>query len=373
MDPSQREFLDGVIAHWAASGLVSPEQAAAMRADAGTAPVATEATAQPEPPIRREHVASLVVEALGYLGGVIILVALGLVASRYWTTLPTAARIAITAVTCAAVLAAGAAVPQRLGPPGVRLRSVLWVAATAAWAGLAGLIVSESLGVSDESLGAIVAICTLPFAGLLWYLHRQSLQHVACLAVIVIGTGTAVSLLPGPEQLPGLMVWSVGLAWFVLAWGGIVRPRELGLALGSAVAIIGAMAFSSGEPSAAAAILDLVTLAVFVLASVAFGDFVLLVIAALGTLLSLPQIIQNYFPGALSAALALLAVGCLLIGIAIVIARRRRAGQARRPADRADAERRRDWRTISTTLAWGISAVAVAGTAAAVLIISRAA
>jgi hypothetical protein len=55
----------------------------------------------------------------------------------------------------------------------------------------------------------------------------------------------------------------------------------------------------------------------------AFRDLLLLAVASVGALLVLPATMSRLFPGMLSAAIALLGVGVLLVGAAIVTARRR--------------------------------------------------
>jgi len=69
--------LSVAIEHWVADGIITAEQATRMRADLAeslTVPLGGLPAAVP-----RTSRAALVTEALGYLGGVIILVAVGLV------------------------------------------------------------------------------------------------------------------------------------------------------------------------------------------------------------------------------------------------------------------------------------------------------
>jgi hypothetical protein len=64
---------------------------------------------------------SLVTEAVGYLGGVIVVVALGLITGQFWPSLPTSTRLALAGGVTVVLLAAGWAVPGRSGGPGRRL------------------------------------------------------------------------------------------------------------------------------------------------------------------------------------------------------------------------------------------------------------
>jgi hypothetical protein len=56
--------------------------------------------------------------------------------------------------------------------------------------------------------------------------------------------------------------------------------------------------------------------------AVRLRDVLLLVIAAAGTLVVLPQVVSRYFPGALSAAVVLFVIGGLLIAVAVLAVRR---------------------------------------------------
>lgn len=384
------DVLRETIDHWLTDGVITEEQAEAMRSDvqgaAATAPVlpsteAAAATVGEEPatpgaqgaprrePAHAERRTSLLIEALGYLGGVIILTAIILVVSQFWEDFTAPVRLSTIGAAFVLLLIAGFVVPQSLGGPGIRLRSVLWLGATMAWAGVVGFSGNEYLDLTDERLGLFTAAFAVPMAAILWFLHRQPLQHVAFLVSITVVAGTAVALLPDPsigvaaESLPGAMIWGVGVAWFLLAWGGIVRPRELGLALGSILAIFAAMTTMGGDPATEAwpgAVLMLVTLAALVTIAVLFRDFLLLVIAAIGALQGMPIAMSIFFPGLLWAALALLVIGAALIGAAIVIARSRRR-------ERAVAGPRRDWSEGSRPVAITASALALVGTAAAVV------
>jgi hypothetical protein len=368
------------IDHWAKAGLISEEQAVALRADVASP---REIVGRPPMPIsvgeHHQRRTSLLIEALGYLGGVIILAAFLLVISQFWGDFNATARLITIAASFLLLVSAGFAVPQRLGGPGRRLRSVLWFCSMIAWAGLMGFIGNEYLSM-DEDLGLFVAGISIPVAALLWYLHREPLQHVAFLASITVAAGTASVMIidttnsTSPVSLPGIAMWGVGVAWFFLAWGGIVRPHSLGLALGSILGIFGAiisMTASGDGGSRAGAILALVTMLAVIAAAVLFRNFMLLVIAAIGTLQGLPIAMSIFFPGTLWAALALLIIGAGLIGAALMIARGRRSMKSTEAAG-ADAGEGatnlpRDWGHGPSAPAIIASGVVVAGTTAVIV------
>ena len=103
--------LDALLTRWVADGLVSAEQADAIRAAERDVPV----VAQPElagPPAPGR---SLLVEALGYLGGVVILVAAGLVTARFWNDLSEGGRVTLGALATVLLVGAGLRVPRGPG------------------------------------------------------------------------------------------------------------------------------------------------------------------------------------------------------------------------------------------------------------------
>lgn len=268
--------------------------------------------------------AALVTEALGYLGGVIIVVALGLVVGSLWDELSVGVRLTLVGVVTLLLLVAGALIPVRLGATGARLRSVLWLASSAALAGFLALGGSEWAGWANETQATFVALGTALYSAVLWWSHRHLLQHIAVFVSLLGGVGAGVSLLPDGGTLPGLAMWGIGAAWLALAWGGVIPGRQIGEILG-AVAMVVAAATLVEEGWGVA--LALATVSALVGLALTLRDLFLLGVASIGTLMVLPPIMGRYFPGALAPALALLGLGVLLV-VAAVLTTRRRAESA---------------------------------------------
>lgn len=308
--PALRVMLD----RWVAQGLISDEQAERI--------VAAEA-AQTVPAPRRSvpaRGASLAVEALGYLGGVLILAAAVLVVGQFWDDLGTAARLALLGVVTAALLGAGVAVPARLGPTGERLRSVLWTLAVVAFGGTLGVLTADVLDLVDEDVALVVLGGAALLAAALWWGERTVLLHVALYGTLA-GTTLALAFRIHDDVVTaGLAVWLLSVAWLALGWAGVLPParaaRVLG-AVGSLFAVQGPMEKSWGL------VLALATVAAVIALAMLLGDLVLLAVGALGALRVVPQLVDEWFPGALAAPLVLLGVGALLVVAAVRVARRR--------------------------------------------------
>jgi hypothetical protein len=368
--PDLSTELDG----WVERGLITAEQAARIRIDVATrsaeglhavlgapAPGAPVATA-PHP-----RGASVVTEALGYLGGIVIFVAAGLVAGNVWDQFSDGVQIAFVFAIAALMLAAGAFVPQRLGPPAERLRSVLWAASSAAMVGALVLLADLVMGWQNEEGVAFATLVAAAYSGVLWFFHRRLPQHAVVLGLLAAGVGTLASMIEVTEvegepsaSLLGLAVWGLGLVWALLAWGGFIKTRRAGIWLGSAVAVVGAMTLGELEWEA---VLALVTVAGLVAAAVALRDLPLLGLASFGTLVTLPRVVETFFPGELSAAIALLIVGILLVVTAVLTARR-----SRTPAPSAKSGR--DLREGPPRVALALAGVVAVGTGAAIALLA---
>lgn len=299
---------------WVAQGLVSDEQA--ERIVAAEAAQAVPAPRQPTP----GRGASLAVEALGYLGGVLILAAAVLVVGQFWDDLGDAARLALLGVVTAALVGAGVAVPARLGPTGERLRSVLWTLAVVAFGGTLAVLATDLLGLPDEDVALVVLAGAALLAAALWWGERTVLLHVALYGALV-GTTLAVAFrVQDDAATAGLAVWLLSVVWFALGWAGALPPtrtaRLLG-AVGALLAVQGPMEQTWGPVLALATVAAVITLAM------RLGDLVLLAVGAVGALGVVPQVVGEWFPGALAAPLVLLGTGALLVLAAVRVARRR--------------------------------------------------
>ena len=352
--------MSAAIEHWLADGIITAEQATQMRADPPESPPSGGAHGDLPASVPRTSRAALVTEALGYLGGVIIVAALGLVVGSLWDQMSVAFQFTLIGVVTVVLVVAGALIPARLGATGARLRSVLWLASTAALAALLGVGLSEWSTLSDGAVASCVALGTTLYAAVLWWVHRHLPQHAATFIALLVAVGAGVSLLPNAEVLPGLAIWGVGATWFALAWGGVIPGRQVGTVLGAAGMVVFTITLMD---EGWGVVLALVTVSALVALALTFRDLILLGVASIGTLMVLPPIMGRYFSGALAPALVLLCLGVLLVVAAVATTRRR--GQA------APGEEPR-WAMGTRRAGVFIAAVVVAAVATIVLLMGLA-
>jgi hypothetical protein len=323
MTETDQTLLHELLQRWTADGIITPDQAARMRTyvDAGE----PAAPAHPTP----AHRPQLVVEALGYLGGAIVVAGAALIAAQYWDDLDTAWRLAALGATTLVLLAAGAAVPDALGAAGDRMRSVLWLASTAAFSGFLAVLAEGALELGSQgnllliSSGCALyatALYALPiYTTVAWAGHRAPLQQVAMMLAFALTASALINFAWVSDDLPGLGAWAVGLAWAFLGRGGVLVPGRLAVVLGSATAVFGAMLTGGSD---AGMVLTLLTVVAVVGAAVAVRDLALLAVGSLGALASVPAAMTKWFPDSAAAAYALVLVGGVLVAVAVVIARR---------------------------------------------------
>jgi hypothetical protein len=317
-----REDLSALLERWVAHDLITPQQAQRILADELTSGPVT-----PPPPTRsRAERTSLVTEALGYVGGLLILIAGAIIAGRYFANLGVGGRLVVTAVAGALLFGAGAVMSERLGAAGSRLRAVLWLLSAGAVAAFLGLLGAETFDWAGDDVALLTGAGTALYAGTLWSRHRTILQQAAVLIALAATAASAAAQLPeADEGAIGLAVWGVGAIWLLLGWGRLVGPRYATYVLGGAVAITGAQVAMIVDWGSG---LALGTVAALVLGGVLLRDLVLLGIGSLGTLMIVPAVMERFFADTLAAPLALLAAGALLVAAALSTAHRRAATPA---------------------------------------------
>lgn len=301
--------LEAALQRWVAAGLIQPAQAEAIRAAEAAQPASSRS--------------SLLAEALGYVGGVLVLVAAVTLTGRFWDELGTGGRLAVAAVAALVLFVAGVAAPAPHTGASGRLRAVVWLLSVAALAAAVGLFGHEVLALADDVMVLLAAACAAVYAGLLWQRHDAVPQHVAFIAALVVTAGSAAALLPGPAgEPPWLAVWGAGFAWVLLGWGGVVAPRSAAYACGGAAVVIGSLVVAD---SAWGAILAVASAVVLVVGGVLDRDLVLLGVGAVATLVTVPRVVADRFPDTAVVAFVLLVLGIALVVAGLFVARRRRA------------------------------------------------
>jgi hypothetical protein len=314
--PSPRSLPD-LLEEWVAAGIITDEQSRIIR-QRESSPYERRATLAlaPSPP----EGPSLVVEALGYIGGAVMLIGACILVGLYWPDIPVALRLVIIGGTAVALIGAGLAVPDRLGEAAGRLRSVLWAAGVVATGAFLALFSTEVLDRYDEHAMVIIGPGTAVVAGVLWWTRRSALQQLALfLPLMIASVGIGMELTSTDSWVGGFMMWAVAVAWAALSWADRLEPRVTGVAFGVLGAVLGSMTMADDFGIA----LGLGTAVATVALALWERSLVWLAVAAIAMLWTTPRAAVEWFPGRLSAALTLIVTGGLLVLSAVWVARRR--------------------------------------------------
>lgn len=303
------------LARWTAEGLIDASQAGRIEA-AETARVALA-------PRRR---LPLVAEILGYVGAVVAVTAGIITVHQVFRHVPPAAELAIAAVAAAGLLVAGAAVPAAREPALSRLRSVLWLLATAATAAFAAILANEFLHLPGRDTALIAAAAGLACAAPLYWRNRSVAQHLA------LAAGTAGVIEAGISRIDphassfwfGFALWLLAAAWGAATWRGYLKPTFIGLPLAGVGLLTGAMI---AMEAAAGQALAMVTVAGLFVTGVLTRRVLPIVFGAIGTILIVPAVAQRYLPGSVWAPLSVAVAGLVLCGAAIWLARSHRTAR----------------------------------------------
>lgn len=300
------------------NGIISIDQAERMRA---LVPVAS---AGPVVTAPRGHLRAYVAEALGYVGAALVLVAGGVIAEQFWADLDAWAQVALLGVLTVVLLSAGAVTHGEPGTPLGRLSGFLWFAAVGATAGTAAALAGEVLELEEAAFAVAVSVPATVVAAVLWALRTRVLQEVAVFAGLVATSVSTLGLVDvSLDDWGGLVVWSLGVAWLVLAWAEIVHPVRTGQVVGAVAVLIGPMT-AGGTAGRWGLVLGLVSAGALVAASVVTRETVLLGLGVLGLFVFVPRVVFQFFGEQLGAPVALLVSGSVLLGVALWIARTRR-------------------------------------------------
>jgi hypothetical protein len=303
------------IGRWVAAGLIDAEQGARIEAAE-----AAWRSAPARPMARR---GSLVIEALGYLGGALAVIAGFLAVGQLWPDIPVGAEMAFAAAGAAALLGAGAVVRTGRDPAFERLRGVLWLLSAGCVTAFTGLLGSQVWDLDPRDTTLLASSVTAAWAAVLWWRSRFVLQHLALFAALAVLAGAVASRIDSDlgAWAPGLAVWAMSALWAVAADRDLVPPRAAGFTAAGVGLLVGAQLTLD---VAAGHLLGLLTVAALLAVGVLRRQVPLLLVGAFGVILFVPQSAVRYLPQSAAAPIAVFAVGLVLLGAALWLARRNR-------------------------------------------------
>jgi hypothetical protein len=311
------DVLHGRLARWVDAGLIDNDQATRIEAAEAAAAGPTRAAVGGVLAGR----APLVVEALGYLGGTLAIIAGFVAVTELWPDVPTGAQLSFAAA--AAVVLGAVAALIRSGDPALgRLRSVLWAMSVGAVAAFTGILAGQVWEFGPLSTVLLAAAVAAAYAAGLWWRSPTSVQLLIFFvaAAVTVGTGIARVDLDLEVWAPGLGVWVFSVVWALATHRGCLWPAAAGY-LAAAIGMLVGAQLTMAE--AAGHVLALATVAALLVGGVVMRKVWLLAIGAIGVIQVVPNTATRYLPESVGAPLAILAVGLVLLGAALWLARAR--------------------------------------------------
>jgi FtsH-binding integral membrane protein len=315
--PHRDDWLDQHSAEWVRSGLLTPEQADAIRL--------LEASAVPKVRL------PIVAEVAAYLGSVLALMAGGVVVVQQWDEITVVGRAALGVVIALTGFLAGRWMIRIDEPGSRRLGGFLWTLGVGGVALTCG-VVADHLGLDageeDGSLLLAIGVPVLAVGVGLWRNLDRPLQLLSAwagVAITLVGIGQEIGI---ETWEAGLVTWAAGVSFGVVALWGPIRPRTFALVVATAVAWFGAMVLIDWNERLAPPLAAL-TAAAAVAVGIRDELLPVLVVGVLGFLSAIQALLSTTFSGAGSSMIV------ALIGVAVVVWAVMRAQSTRDGSDNA--------------------------------------
>ena len=305
--------LDERLTDWIEHGLITEEQAAAIR--------------QRE---RERQTGSgripIVAEAAGYVGGVLAVVGVGVLLEDFWERMTPGSFVVLAVLVSAILAVVGAVLRDHAEPAAQRLVSVVWLLSVGGVAMAAGIYGGEFTTAEDAGFVLVVGVPTTAYAATLWALRDQILQVVALF-------GSAITTYFGLLTLPDVELEALGVGLAVIVFGAgwtaagrreLLRPSDVVMLLGTATVVVGSQIVGAGDHRGAGLVLACVVAGLLVAVGVADSRPLFLGAGAVAVFITVPQVVFHFFGDTIGAPVALLLTGVALLATALALIRLRR-------------------------------------------------
>lgn len=301
---ARREDLD----RWVAVGLIDAETAQAiMNFESGSS---------------QEGRVGRGMEAIAYLGAVLVLIALTVLAGQLWDRIEPWGRLVLSSVVALVLFTVGLMFARSEEPALNRAQTFAWLLAVAAVALTIQVAVDDLAAVDEPHVFLWVALSSLLASTILWVLRNSVLQMVA----LGVSAGATVSAILSqiratPDWAFGLGFAGLGVAWFLLTWAGVFRPIRTSYAIAAVGILLIAFPESTNLPWP---ILGLLSGLALMALSVLLEENILVGLGVAGLFIYIPMTIFEVFGDSLGVPVALLITGLILLAVVVVTMRVRR-------------------------------------------------
>lgn len=274
-----------------------------------------------------------VLEALLYLGIVVLSVGVFSLFAENWEQMESWARVTAIGVPTLLLFGVGAVLRSSNEAQLERGGQAAWLATTGLGAGLMAVTINEyGLGFGDlDTPGAFVAVAASTFglAVVLW-VFSPSYPQVFAIAGATVLLGQAIGNWPDDfsQVLAGLTILGIALACIGLAEAGWMGPR-LGVSfLFSALAIVGPYEAGTGDGHIVFELLAGAMAAAVIAYGVLRASFLVVLVGVAGAFVVLVTFIFEHFSDRIGAPMAMMISGAILVAGVLLLALYRRETRA---------------------------------------------
>lgn len=261
-------------------------------------------------------------EALAYLGAVLVLIALTVLAGQFWDRIEPWGRLILSSVVTLVLFTVGLMFARSEEPAVNRAQTFAWLLAVAAVALTMGVAVDDLAAVDQPHAFLWVALSSLLASTTLWVFRKSVLQMVALGASAGTTVVAILSQIPAsPDWAFGLGFAGLGVVWLLLTWAGVFRPARTGYAIAGVGMLL--VAFPEGTNLPWPVLGLLVGLSLMAL-SVLIEENILLGLGVAGLFIYIPMTIFEVFGDSLGVPVALLITGLILLAVVVATMRVRK-------------------------------------------------
>ncbi len=281
---------------------------------------------------------SLLTEAIGYVGTILVLAGAASAIGQRWTDVTTAWRLVILGSATLVFLGLGLLIRSSTEPAFMRLTGVTWAVSVAAFAGSAA-VVNQFFDTAGETAFITITVAATLYAGSLWLFHQHAIQHVILFGGVLLSWASIVVLINPDQNLHALLIavplWAIGLSWAAAGWWRRIAPWFVAVPLGLLAALL-APAFV-GEFNAVRFSIGIATAATIMALSVIATFTPGLAMASVALLGYVVGAVVYYFGDTLGVPASLAITGLLILLLAIVATRLHWFGRKHPPAQQPTA------------------------------------
>ena len=263
-----------------------------------------------------------VVEALAYVGGILLAIGAAMLVGRFWDRMGTAAHLVVVMAVGVVTGAVGTVVGES-DPVAWRLRGFLWALCAGGFGASAGLFVFEVLDRTGEPVAFTTAMTIAIVSVLLWRLRNRPLQHLLTFLGLVVAVGVAIAWTGSDDAAAwvGAAFWTLGLLWAGSSWMHRLPPAVIGFVLGVVLTMVGAGAMS-GTVDWLGPTLGLVTAIGWCAVGVSTDEVLALLPGVVGVFVFLPWTLGRLAGESLGAPVIMMISGLTLLAVVAFLVRR---------------------------------------------------